>query len=168
MTFSLGFQQSRRRHSVAKIFSWGAFHHLVKISGVSVLAVNGTSFVGSCHWKIPRLEFPNGISCSIYTFLVVCTSSRSTARKSVGHRVPSFLPFYFYLSAFSIQGARLSRSLEQGTGYYDDTNIFLRHNDLATLTTSSLMFLLSLMLTNSLFILPSLNSSFFTLDVNKF
>ena len=33
----------------------------------------------------------NAISCSIYTFLVVCTSSRSTARKSVGHRdVPGF------------------------------------------------------------------------------
>ena len=30
-----------------------------------------------------RLEFPDGISCSIHTFLVVCTSSRSTARKSV-------------------------------------------------------------------------------------
>ena len=38
-----------------------------------------------------RLEFPNGISCSIYTFLLVCTSSRSTARKSIGHRdVPGF------------------------------------------------------------------------------
>ena len=56
----------------------GAFH-LVKISGISGLAVNGTRFVGSSHWKIPRksgkskkvgpfsrLEFPNGISCSIY------------------------------------------------------------------------------------------------------
>ena len=81
----------------------GAFH-LVKISGISGSAVNGTRFVGSSHWKIPRksgkskkvgpfsrLEFPKGISCSIYTFLVVCTSSRSTARKSVGHRdVPGF------------------------------------------------------------------------------
>ena len=41
--------------------------------------VNGTRFVGSSHWKIPRksgkskkvvpfsrLEFPNGMSCSIY------------------------------------------------------------------------------------------------------
>ena len=58
-------------------------------------AVNGTRFVGSSHWKNPtksekskkvgpfsRLEFPNGISCSIYTFLIVCISSRSM----VGHR----------------------------------------------------------------------------------
>ena len=81
----------------------GAFH-LVKISGISGSAVNGIRFVGSSHWKIPRKsgkskkvgpfsrsEFPNGISCSIYTFLVVCTSSRSTARKSVEHRdVPGF------------------------------------------------------------------------------
>ena len=56
----------------------GAFH-LLKISGISGSAVNGTRFVGSSHWKIPRksgkskkvvpfsrLEFPNGISCSIY------------------------------------------------------------------------------------------------------
>ena len=56
----------------------GAFH-LVKISGISGSAVNGTRFVGSSHWKIPRksgksekvgpfsrLEFPNGISRSIY------------------------------------------------------------------------------------------------------
>ena len=53
----------------------GAFQ-LIKISGS---AVNGTRFVGSSHWKIPRksgkskkvgpfsrLEFPNGMSCSIY------------------------------------------------------------------------------------------------------
>ena len=60
--------------------SWvtlGAFH-LVKISRISGSAVNGTRFVGSFHWKIPRksgkskkvvpfsrLEFPNGMSCSI-------------------------------------------------------------------------------------------------------
>ena len=56
----------------------GAFH-LVKISGISGLAVNGTRFVSSSHWKIPRksgkskkvgpfsrLEFPNGMSCPIY------------------------------------------------------------------------------------------------------
>ena len=55
----------------------GAFH-LVKISGISGSAVNGTRFIGSSHWKIPRksgkskkvvpfsrLEFPNGMSCSI-------------------------------------------------------------------------------------------------------
>ena len=56
----------------------GAFH-LVKISGISGYVVNGTRFVGSSHWKIPRkvenlkkvgpfsrLEFPKGMSCSIY------------------------------------------------------------------------------------------------------
>ena len=56
----------------------GAFH-LVKISGISGSAVNGTRFVGSSHWNIPRksgkskkvgpfsrLEFPNGMSCFIY------------------------------------------------------------------------------------------------------
>ena len=55
----------------------GAFH-LVEISGISGSAVNGTRFVGKSHWKIPRksgkskkvvpfsrLEFPNGMSCSI-------------------------------------------------------------------------------------------------------
>ena len=59
-------------------FSMGAFH-LVKISRISGSAVNGTRFVGSSHWKIPRksgkskkvvpfsrLEFPNGMLCSIY------------------------------------------------------------------------------------------------------
>ena len=78
----------------------GTFH-LVNLSGISGWAVNGTRFVGSSHWKIipsksgkskkvgpsSRLEFPNRISCSIYTFLVVCTSSRSM----VGHRdLPGF------------------------------------------------------------------------------
>ena len=72
--------------------------------GISGSAVNGTRFVGSSHWKIPRksakskkvgpfsrFEFPKGISRSIYSFLVVCTSSRSTVRKSVGHcDVPGF------------------------------------------------------------------------------
>ena len=56
----------------------GAFH-LLKISGISGSAVNGTRFVGSSHWKIPRksgkskkvvpfsrVEFPNGISCFIH------------------------------------------------------------------------------------------------------
>ena len=68
--------------------------HLVNISGISSWAVTGTCFVGSSHWKIPRksgkskkvgplsqLQFANRILCSIYTFLVVCTSSRSM----VGH-----------------------------------------------------------------------------------
>ena len=58
----------------------GAFH-LVKISGISGSAVNGTRFVGSSHWKIrrksgkskkvgpfSRLEFPNGMSCSFYVY----------------------------------------------------------------------------------------------------
>ena len=78
----------------------GAYHFIVKISGS---AVNGTRFVGSSQWKIPRksgkskkvgpfspLEFPNGISCFIYTFLVVCTSSRSTVRKSVARSLRVF------------------------------------------------------------------------------
>ena len=60
------------------IETMGAFH-LVKISGISGSAVNGTRFVGSSHWKIPRksgkskkvvpfslLEIPNRMSCSIY------------------------------------------------------------------------------------------------------
>ena len=76
----------------------GAFH-LVKISGISGSAVNGTRFVGSSHWKIPRKSGKSkkvvrfaGLNfrtkCRVpFTFLVVCTSSRST----VGHRhVPGF------------------------------------------------------------------------------
>ena len=71
----------------------GAFH-LLKISGISGSAVNGTRFVGSSHWKIPRksgkskkvvpfsrLEFPNGISCSIYV-------SRSLYQFQVHGRAP--------------------------------------------------------------------------------
>ena len=70
----------------------GAFH-LVKISGISGSAANGTRFVGSSHWKIPRksgkskkvVRFPGWnfrTECRVpFTFLVVCTSSRST----VGH-----------------------------------------------------------------------------------
>ena len=71
----------------------GAFH-LLKISGISGSAVNGTRFVGSFHWKIPRksgkskkvvpfsrLEFPNGISCSIYV-------SRSLYQSQVHGRAP--------------------------------------------------------------------------------
>ena len=71
----------------------GAFH-LVKISGISGSAINGTRFVGSSHWKIPRksgkskkvgpfsrLEFPNGKSCSIYV-------SRSLYQFQVHRRVP--------------------------------------------------------------------------------
>ena len=90
--------QENRDFSFIDCMTVGAFH-LVKISGISGSAVNGTRFVGSSHWKIPRksgrskkvspfsrLEFPNGMSCP-FTFLVVCTSSRST----VGHRdVPGF------------------------------------------------------------------------------
>ena len=68
-------------------------------SGISGSAVNGTRFVGSSHWKIPRKSgnlkrwsrFPGWnfrTECRVpFTFLVVCTSSRST----VGHRdVPGF------------------------------------------------------------------------------
>ena len=58
------------------------------------MAVNGTRFVGSSHWKIPRksgkskkvvpfsrLEFPNGMSCSIYV-------SRSLYQFQVHGRAP--------------------------------------------------------------------------------
>ena len=68
--------------------------HLVKISGISGSVVNGTRFVGSSHWKIPRksgkskkvgpfprLEFPNGMSCSIYL-------SRSLYQFQVHRRAP--------------------------------------------------------------------------------
>ena len=71
----------------------GAFH-LVNNSGNSGSAVNGTRFVGSSHWKIPRksgkskkvgpfsrLEFPNGMSCSIYV-------SRSLYQFQVHRRAP--------------------------------------------------------------------------------
>ena len=71
----------------------GAFH-LVKISGISGSGVNGTRFVGSSHWKIPRksgkskkvvpfsrLEFPNGMSCAIYV-------SRSFYQFQVHGRAP--------------------------------------------------------------------------------
>ena len=73
--------------------SKGAFH-LAKISGISGSAVNGTRFAGSSHWKIPRksgkskkvgpfprLEFPNGMSCSIYV-------SRSLYQFQVHRRAP--------------------------------------------------------------------------------
>ena len=73
--------------------SLGAFH-LLKISGISGSAVNGTRFVGSSHWKIPRKsgkskkvvpfsrsEFRNGISCSIYV-------SRSLYQFQVHGRAP--------------------------------------------------------------------------------
>ena len=62
--------------------------------GISGSAVNGTRFVGSSHWKISRksgkskkvvpfsrLEFPNGMSCSIYV-------SRSLYQFQVQGRAP--------------------------------------------------------------------------------
>ena len=62
--------------------------------GISGSAVNGTRFVGSSHWNIPRksgkskkvgpfswLEFPNGMSCSIYV-------SRSLYQFQVHGRTP--------------------------------------------------------------------------------
>ena len=77
----------------------GAFH-LVKISGISGSAVNGTRFVGSSHWRIPRksgkskkvgpfprLEFPNGMSCSIYV-------SRSLYQFQVHRRAPRRIGVY--------------------------------------------------------------------------
>ena len=64
------------------------------ISEISSSAVNGTHFIVSSHWKIPRksgkskkvvpfsrLEFPNGISCSIYV-------SRSLYQFQVHGRAP--------------------------------------------------------------------------------
>ena len=67
---------------------------LVKISGISGSAVNGTRFVRSSHLKIPRksgkskkvgpfsrLEFANGMSCSIYV-------SRSLYQFQVHGRAP--------------------------------------------------------------------------------
>ena len=77
----------------------GAFH-LVKISGISGSAVNGTRFVGSSHWKIPRksgrskqvvpfsrLEFPNGMSCSIY---VSCSLYQFQVHGRAAGHVPWF------------------------------------------------------------------------------
>ena len=77
-------------------------YHLVKNSGISGSAVNGTRLVGSSHWKIPRksrkskkvgpfsrLEFPNGISRSIllvsrslYQFQVHGKKSCRTPRRT--------------------------------------------------------------------------------------
>ena len=81
------------RRTYIKTGKTGAFH-LVKISGIPGSAVNGTRFVGSSHWKIPRksgkskkvgpfsrLEFPNGMSCSIYV-------SRSLYQFQVHGRAP--------------------------------------------------------------------------------
>ncbi|XP_073239947.1 uncharacterized protein [Porites lutea] len=82
-----------RHLSPGNVVTLGAFH-LVKISGISGSAVNGTRFVGSSHWKIPRksgkskkvvpfsrLEFPNGMSCFIYV-------SRSLYQFQVHGRAP--------------------------------------------------------------------------------
>ena len=67
-------------------------------SWISGSAVNGTRFVGSSHWKIPRksgkskkvvpfsrLQFPNGMSCSIYV-------SRSLYQFQVHGRAPPHVP----------------------------------------------------------------------------
>ena len=80
-------------HDPVSGLTLGAFH-LVKISGISASAVNGTRFVGSSHWKMPRkrgkskkvgpfsrLEFPNGMSCSIYV-------SRSLYQFQIHGRTP--------------------------------------------------------------------------------
>ena len=66
--------------------------HLVKIRRISGSGVNGTRFVGSSHCKIPRksgkskkvgpfsrLEFPNGMSCSIYVSVPVPGPRSGTA-----------------------------------------------------------------------------------------
>ena len=83
----------------------GAFH-LLKISGISSSAINGKRFVGSFHWKIPRksgkskkvvpfsrLEFPNGISCSIYV-------SRSLYQFQVHSRAPPRTGVYDQMEQF--------------------------------------------------------------------
>ena len=62
-------------------------------SQISAAAVNGTRFVGSSHWKIPRkrgkskkvgpfsrLEFPNGMSCSQFVPVPVPRSGTATYR----------------------------------------------------------------------------------------
>ena len=93
-------QRSRTFYSLSLFTNWkiqGAFH-LVKISGISGSAVNGTRLVGSSHWKIPRksgkskkvvpfsrLEFPNGVSCSIDV-------SCSLYQFQVYGRAPGYVP----------------------------------------------------------------------------
>ena len=77
-------------------------YHLVKNSGISGSAVNGTRLVGSSHWKTPRksrkskkvgpfsrLEFPNGssrsillVSRSLYQFQVHGKKSCRTPRRT--------------------------------------------------------------------------------------
>ena len=72
-------RRARRNGCFRRLLDTSGAFHLVKISGIFGSAVHGTRFVGSSHWKIPRksgkskkvvpfsrLEFPNGISCSIY------------------------------------------------------------------------------------------------------
>ena len=76
----------------------GAFH-LVKISGISGSAVNGTRFVGSSHWKIPR---------------------KSGKSKKVGPF--SRLAFHLLVSRslyqFQVHGKKICRALRR-TGVYD-------------------------------------------------
>ena len=92
-----GSRKTGRKHnrkSISTCTVTGGAFHLHKISGISGSAVNGTRFVGSSHWKIPRksgkskkvvpfsrLEFPNEISCSIYV-------SRSLYQFQVHGRAP--------------------------------------------------------------------------------
>ena len=63
--------------------TWGAFH-LVKISGISGSAVNGTRFVGSSHWKISR---KSGKSKKVVPFSRVYVS-RSLYQFQVHGRAP--------------------------------------------------------------------------------
>ena len=89
---------ARSVHLKIKIRVTVVAFHLLKISGISGSAVNGTRFVGSSHWKIPRksgkskkvvpfsrLEFPNGMWCSIYV-------SRSLYQFQVHGRAPGHVP----------------------------------------------------------------------------
>ena len=101
-------RQTRRSETLK-----GAFH-LVKISEISCSAVNGTRFVGSSHWKIPRksgkskkvvpfsrLKFPNGMSCSIYV-------SRSLYQFQVHGRAPPRTGVYYHRNfrVFFVNGKR--------------------------------------------------------------
>ena len=119
---------SQRSSFFLFLIARGAFH-LVKISGISGSAVNGTRFVGSSHWKIPRksgkskkvgpfsrLEFPNGMSCSIslsrslYQFQVHRRAPRRTGVYDQMEQLFTNRKFHFFshrnFRVFSLNGKR--------------------------------------------------------------
>ena len=78
MSFCSLLRFSASKHQLMEFLDMGRFPFSQNFRNFC-LAVNGTRFVGSSHWKIPtkkgkskkvgpfsRLEFPNGMSCSIY------------------------------------------------------------------------------------------------------